>query len=746
MKASRGVYAQGRRKVKARGYLRVGQLDGNEAGEPWLLHGDAVENVGGLHGLAVVSDDDELGLRAELAQHADEAVDVRVVERSIHLVEDAEGTGAIVEDREEQGQPGESTLPARHERDGLKPLAPRLSHELDPQLERIVLPFLRRHHAELRPAAFEEPLENSREVAVDLLERLLEALLGGACHATKRAVEVLHRLDEIVVLAAEKFEPLLELAVLVVCHEVDRAHPLELGPQFLVPRLDTLEISRRIVGGEQHLRALHRVTAAGLLEELFAPDPTFCLFEIQLVDARDQAVEITVGLPHSALDRLPLVETPRVFLGEHRHIPLFAIALGSDFTRALVSASLLATQLLATLEKLRPSVRRFLEASAAFHAYLAQAVDFASQRFHAFQHRGEIDTACCGVGDDGRLLHLIGLEPGPKRRHLPLDVAFARGDEGHAVFESLELPSGRARLTLQLATFRLEGFQMPPHSFRLTVSRLDVLLAGEAGCFLSMNRDLQNFLAAAERFDLPVESLESSLLLFRLQREVAQLFRQLPQRSLPAEQRMVIGLPLALPPPARQRPRRRQHLPRPRDVGRHDVRSSPEPLRHIEMGDHPHPPEQMPHQLRTRAPHEAIRPGDFALVTRRLGVAVGRQCFERYEGGGSRALPLEIREGSSSMLESLDDDPLEAVAEHRLHRRFETWGNFEEIGNRADHARHRRARLRREERSHACTVAFALALESPESLPGRLLRGHGHPQGRQRFLSLTSEGFLPAEL
>jgi hypothetical protein len=80
MIASRGVYALGRRKVKARGYLRVGQLDGNEAGEPWLLHGDAVEDIGGFHGLSVVGNDDELGLRAELAQDPDEPMNVRVIE------------------------------------------------------------------------------------------------------------------------------------------------------------------------------------------------------------------------------------------------------------------------------------------------------------------------------------------------------------------------------------------------------------------------------------------------------------------------------------------------------------------------------------------------------------------------------------------------------------------------------------------------------------------------------------------
>jgi len=96
---------------------------------------------------------------------------------------------------------------------------------------------------------------------------------------------------------------------------------------------------------------------------------------------------------------------------------------------------------------------------------------------------------------------------------------------------------------------------MSQHPFRLTVRSLDVLLAGEACRFLGMNGNLQNFLAAAKRFDLAVERLESSLLLLGLQGELAKLFGELAQDPLPAEERMIIGLSLVLPSPARQGPR-----------------------------------------------------------------------------------------------------------------------------------------------------------------------------------------------
>ena len=48
---------------------------------------------------------------------------------------------------------------------------------------------------------------------------------------------------------------------------------------------DVFEITGRIVGGEQHFHSGHRVTAARLLEELFTPNPTFRLPEIELVNA-----------------------------------------------------------------------------------------------------------------------------------------------------------------------------------------------------------------------------------------------------------------------------------------------------------------------------------------------------------------------------------------------------------------------------------------------------------------------------
>src|SRR6185295_17557102 len=58
--------------------LRVGELDGDQPREPRLFHGHAVEDVGRFHGLSVVGNHHELRLRHQLAQDAQEPVDIGV--------------------------------------------------------------------------------------------------------------------------------------------------------------------------------------------------------------------------------------------------------------------------------------------------------------------------------------------------------------------------------------------------------------------------------------------------------------------------------------------------------------------------------------------------------------------------------------------------------------------------------------------------------------------------------------------
>ena len=66
------------------------QIEFEQFGDAVLLHGDAVEDIGGLHGAAAVGDDDELGLVAHPAQILREADDIGVIQRGLNLVQQTE--------------------------------------------------------------------------------------------------------------------------------------------------------------------------------------------------------------------------------------------------------------------------------------------------------------------------------------------------------------------------------------------------------------------------------------------------------------------------------------------------------------------------------------------------------------------------------------------------------------------------------------------------------------------------------
>ena len=72
----------------------LAELDRDDLRHALLLHGDAEQRVGLIHGGLSVSDDDELRVMRELFEVLGKAVDVGFVERRLDLVEDTEGHGA----------------------------------------------------------------------------------------------------------------------------------------------------------------------------------------------------------------------------------------------------------------------------------------------------------------------------------------------------------------------------------------------------------------------------------------------------------------------------------------------------------------------------------------------------------------------------------------------------------------------------------------------------------------------------
>ena len=97
------------------------------------------------------------------AQHLDEPADVRIVERRVDFVEQAERARLVFEDREHQRDRRERLLAARQQLNALQPLARRRGDDVDAALERIVLVEQR----EAGAAAAEQRAERRLEVRLD---------------------------------------------------------------------------------------------------------------------------------------------------------------------------------------------------------------------------------------------------------------------------------------------------------------------------------------------------------------------------------------------------------------------------------------------------------------------------------------------------------------------------------------------------------------------------------------------------
>src|SRR6266496_2983627 len=83
-----------------------------QLGNSGFLHGDSIQYRRNSHSFLAVSDENKLGLHTHLFHQFREAPDVSFVKRSIDLVEDAERAGLVLEDADQQGQRGQSFLPA----------------------------------------------------------------------------------------------------------------------------------------------------------------------------------------------------------------------------------------------------------------------------------------------------------------------------------------------------------------------------------------------------------------------------------------------------------------------------------------------------------------------------------------------------------------------------------------------------------------------------------------------------------
>src|SRR5664280_2480400 len=200
---------------------------------------DPEEGVGCLDRAPIVRDDHELRRRGKLTQGLDEPADVRLVERGIHLVEDAERDGPHFEHREEERDGGQGALAPGEHRERLRLLAGRTGDDLHAGRRQVG----RVGQAEAGEPAAEELLEAPVERRLEGKERRPELRRDQGVQLRDQRPGSIDRAVEVPALAVELVEARPDRRVLLEGERVRRTHLVEASPE---PREAT---GRRALGG-----------------------------------------------------------------------------------------------------------------------------------------------------------------------------------------------------------------------------------------------------------------------------------------------------------------------------------------------------------------------------------------------------------------------------------------------------------------------------------------------------------------
>ena len=434
-----------------------------------------------LHGALVVGDDDEVRHIEERRERVAEALDIRLVERGVDLVEDAEGRRLRLEDRHEERDRGHRLLAARKLADDARLLARRLRADLDARVEPVGLAVLERKQVDVGAAAAEETAEHARRTREGLahaLEGLLEARLAGVVElgderleACLRAVDVGELLDELLVAD-------LELRQFVDRVEV---HIAELADRLL-----------QLVGLDLRALALDRLEsirgALGEVDLVGRAQIDLDLRERLLLEALAANLEFAAG----ELDRM------RVAL-DARSIGAGAI----DLARHRLDGGLRLAQTLADAgefaRQCSEAARRLGERGLALLEHRLGALDRGRATHGAFLERGFLPCDLALAGLDVTLL-----APGCIERCLRLGAANARGGDGIARFgrDGLRLVEGGARCVAagaRICRFDRERVEPRLHRLRLVVACAEPLeeMLLLAGCGIALALDLAHQLLDA---------------------------------------------------------------------------------------------------------------------------------------------------------------------------------------------------------------------------------------------------------
>jgi hypothetical protein len=171
-----------------------------------------------------VGDHDELGTLPQLVEHPEQALQVGVVQRRLHLVQHVERRGAGLEDREQVRDGGQRPLSAGQQRQPLDLLARRSGLDLDPGGQHVVR--LGQHQAAL-PAG-EQPGEQLLELAGGVGVCRGEHLLHPVVDLLDHGEQVTPGLAQVIQLGGQERVPLAQRLVLLQGQRIDLAEAVEL--------------------------------------------------------------------------------------------------------------------------------------------------------------------------------------------------------------------------------------------------------------------------------------------------------------------------------------------------------------------------------------------------------------------------------------------------------------------------------------------------------------------------------------
>src|SRR4030067_1448352 len=126
-----------------------------------------------------MGDEDELGRFRKILDQIEEAIDVGVIQRSIHFVEETEGSGFDHEETEDESDGHQGLLPTGAKVNIHEPLPRRLGHDVDSRGRGVLLV----EHDEAGLPSPEESRQNFLELLVDQIKGLDKSLRRRAIYS-----------------------------------------------------------------------------------------------------------------------------------------------------------------------------------------------------------------------------------------------------------------------------------------------------------------------------------------------------------------------------------------------------------------------------------------------------------------------------------------------------------------------------------------------------------------------------------